>query len=74
MRVVLPRPCSSPLNGAKFNLINNYRGKYQPWTDKQVVAGDPEAPLSNPLAGLTTEQLRKLAETQSDGDNSADSN
>jgi hypothetical protein len=49
-------------NGAKFNLINNYRGEYQPWADKQVVAGDPEAPLSNPLVGLTTEQLRKLAE------------
>jgi hypothetical protein len=26
------------------------------------VAGDPDAPLSNPLAGLTTEQLQKLAE------------
>jgi hypothetical protein len=35
-------------NGAKFNLINNYQDKYQPWADKQVVAGDPEAPLSNP--------------------------
>jgi len=60
-------------NGAKFNLINNYQGKYQPWADKQVVAGDPDAPPSNPLAGLTTEQLRKLAGAQSDGDQSTDS-
>jgi hypothetical protein len=60
-------------NGAKFNLTNNYQGKYQSWADKQVVAGDPEAPLSNPLVGLTTEQLRRLAEAQSDGDHSADS-
>src|SRR5689334_9228607 len=26
-------------NGAKFSLNNNFQGKYQPWTDKQVVAG-----------------------------------
>ncbi len=32
-------------NGAKFNLQNNYNGKYQPWTDKQVLAGDKDAPL-----------------------------
>lgn len=32
-------------NGAKFNLQNNYQGKYQPWTDKQVLAGDKDAPL-----------------------------
>src|SRR3954449_3778725 len=32
-------------NGAKFNLQNNYQGKYQPWTDKQVIAGDPDAPV-----------------------------
>ena len=54
-------------NGAKFNLINNYRGKHQEWADKQVMAGDPDAPLSNPLTGLTTEQLRKLAEDQPNG-------
>src|SRR3954452_6749963 len=36
-------------NGAKFNLQNNYTGKYQPWTDKQVIAGDPDAPLANPM-------------------------
>lgn len=24
-------------NGAKFNLINNYQGKYQPWSDKQAI-------------------------------------
>lgn len=59
-------------NGAKFNLINNYRGEYQPWADKQVVAGDPEAPLGNPYTALTTEQLRKLAEDEPDGADSPD--
>lgn len=62
-------------NGAKFNLTNNYKGgDPQPWTDKQVVAGDPEAPLGNPYAALTSEQLRKLAEDQpsgADGSNQA---
>lgn len=53
-------------NGAKFNLANNYSGKYQPWAEKQVLAGDPEAPLGNPMATLTAEQLRKLAEAQAD--------
>jgi hypothetical protein len=32
-------------NGAKFNLINNYRGKYQPWADKQEITGANDAPL-----------------------------
>lgn len=32
-------------NGAKFNLINNYRGKYQQWADKQEVTGADNAPL-----------------------------
>lgn len=49
-------------NGAKFNLVNNYKDEYQPWADRQVLAGDPDAPLANPMTGLTTEQLRKLAE------------
>jgi hypothetical protein len=41
-------------NGAKFNLINNYKGKHQDWTEKQVVSGDPDAPsLFNPSAELT---------------------
>lgn len=59
-------------NGAKFNLTNNYGGKYQPWADKQVVAGDPEAPLGNPMAALTADQLRKLAEADAN-DTDADS-
>jgi hypothetical protein len=59
-------------NGAKFNLNNNYQGKYVPWAEKQVIAGDPEAPLGNPLAGLTTEQLRKLAEAEPDQDPNSD--
>lgn len=59
-------------NGAKFNLANNYSGKHQPWTDRQVVAGDPDAPLSTPYAALTTEQLRKLAEEQPDGADGTD--
>ena len=54
-------------NGAKFNLVNNYNDEYQPWADKQVVAGDPQAPLANPYASLTTEQLRKLAEEDDGG-------
>lgn len=54
-------------NGAKFNLVNNYSGEYKPWADKQVFAGDLDAPLSNPLIGITTEQLRKLAEEQPHG-------
>ena len=32
-------------NGAKFNLINNYRGKYQAWADKQEITGADDAPL-----------------------------
>jgi hypothetical protein len=32
-------------NGAKFNLINNYRGKYQAWADKQELGGPDGAPL-----------------------------
>lgn len=63
---------SNAANGAKFSLINNFQGKHQEWADKQVVAGDPDAPLSNPLAGLTTDQLRKLAEDQPDGADTAD--
>lgn len=59
-------------NGAKFNLTNNYTGRYQAWAERQVVAGDPDAPLSNPYAVLTTEELRKLAEDKPDGDTSAD--
>lgn len=32
-------------NGAKFSLNNNFTGEYQPWADKQVLAGDKNAPL-----------------------------
>lgn len=32
-------------NGAKFNLINNHRGKYQAWADKQELTGANDAPL-----------------------------
>lgn len=32
-------------NGAKFNLVNNYRGKYQVWADKQELTGADDAPL-----------------------------
>jgi len=32
-------------NGAKFNLTNNYRGKYQDWSDRQEVTGAEGAPL-----------------------------
>jgi hypothetical protein len=60
-------------NGAKFNLINNYRGKHQDWAERQVVAGDPEAPLANPLASLTADDLRKLAQdSEPDGDPASD--
>jgi hypothetical protein len=44
----------------------SYHGEYQPWADRQVVAGDPDAPLANPMVGLTAEQLRKLADPASD--------
>lgn len=53
-------------NGAKFSLNNNFNGDYTPWAEKQVLAGDPEAPLGNPMQGLTASQLRKLAEAQPD--------
>ena len=60
-------------NGAKFNLINNYRGKHQDWAERQVVAGDPEAPLANPLASLTADDLRKLAQdSEPDGNPASD--
>lgn len=36
-------------NGAKFNLINNYRGKYQAWAEKHEVSGPDGVPLM-PLA------------------------
>lgn len=57
---------SNASNGAKFSLVNNFQGKHVDWADKQVMAGDPEAPLGNPLAGLTTDQLKKLAEEPDD--------
>ena len=44
-------------NGAKFNLINNYRGEYQPWADKHEVdhtTKDQPIPL---LAGLAPSTL-----------------
>lgn len=44
-------------NGAKFNLINNYQGKYQPWADKHSVdhtTKDQPIPL---LAGLAPSKL-----------------
>lgn len=44
-------------NGAKFNLTNNYNGKYTPWTDKQSVdhtTKDQPIPL---LAGLAPAKL-----------------
>jgi hypothetical protein len=59
-------------NGAKFSLANNFKGSYQSWSERQVVAGDPDAPLANPYAALTSEQLRKLADEQDDGDPAAD--
>ncbi|MBB0998287.1 hypothetical protein G6024_14535 [Dietzia maris] len=59
-------------NGAKFALINNYNGKYQDWSDKQVVAGDPDAPLGNPMQGLSAAQLRALAEAQTDAGDTSD--
>jgi hypothetical protein len=40
-------------NGAKFNLINNYRGEYQPWADKHEVDHTTKGqPM--PLLGGTT--------------------
>lgn len=59
-------------NGAKFNLANNYGDSYQPWAEKQVLAGDPEAPLGNPMGALTADQLRKLAEGQSSSNKEED--
>lgn len=44
-------------NGAKFNLVNNYQGKYVPWADKQSVdhtTKDQPIPL---LAGLAPKEL-----------------
>lgn len=44
-------------NGAKFNLVNNYSGKYQPWADKHSVdhtTKDQPMPL---LAGLAPAKL-----------------
>jgi hypothetical protein len=32
-------------NGAKFSLANNFRGKYQNWSDKQEISGPDGAPL-----------------------------
>lgn len=43
--------------GAKFNLGNNYNGKYQLWSEKQILAGDPDAPLM-PI-GLDTAILNR---------------
>lgn len=40
-------------NGAKFNLINNYRGKHQDWADKHEVdhtSGNQPIPLLSGLA------------------------
>lgn len=31
-------------SGARFSLANNFNGKYQPWSERSIVAGDPDAP------------------------------
>lgn len=52
-------------NGAKFNLINNYRGKHQDWADKHEVdhtTKDQPIPL---LAGLAPATL--VVEDDEDG-------
>ncbi|MFI2837564.1 terminase small subunit [Mycolicibacterium sp. PDY-3] len=58
-------------NGAKFNLINNYNGKYTPWTDKQSVdhtTKDQPIPL---LAGLAPAKLEVDADDAPTADDSA---
>lgn len=54
-------------NGAKFNLTNNYQGKYQPWTDKQSVDHTTDG---QPLPSLV--QFIDAKPTESDTDTDTD--
>lgn len=53
-------------NGAKFNLVNNYRTnpKSTDWADKQEVDHTSAGERINPLGGLSVEELRKLAQEE----------
>lgn len=58
-------------NGAKFNLVNNYNGKYQPWADKTAVdhtTKDQPIPL---LAGLAPAKLEVEDEDAARSDDSS---
>lgn len=52
-------------NGAKFNLINNYRGKHQDWTDKQEIAGPGDTPLVQTLVKIVDGKQQDEADQNS---------
>lgn len=58
-------------NGAKFSLVNNFKGRHQDWADKQEVDHTTKGDKINPMAGLTVDELRRLAqEPHGDGEHS----
>lgn len=48
-------------NGAKFSLTNNYSQPGAEWSDKHAVDHTSKGESVSPFAGLSTEELRKLA-------------
>lgn len=58
-------------NGAKFNLNNNYQGKYQNWADKQELTGSDGAPLM-PI-GLDGAILKRMTNGKTSQSTTADS-
>jgi DNA-binding XRE family transcriptional regulator len=48
-------------NGARFNLINNYKGKHQDWAERSEVDHTTKGETLSPYTALTTDELRKLA-------------
>lgn len=55
-------------NGAKFNLINNYQGKYQPWAEKQEISG----PNNSPLVPALVQFIDAKPETEAGSDTDTD--
>lgn len=58
-------------NGAKFNLINNYRGKHQDWADKQEIGGPGDTPLTQTIVRFVAEKDADVADAPAD-ENSRD--
>lgn len=55
-------------NGAKFSLNNNFQGKHLAWAERHEVDHTTKGSKIGAYSGLTTEELRKLAEQEEKDD------